>query len=671
MKKIAKKPKRIGGPRLSGARLSVEMLEDRNLMSVWGMAWPSATLTASFAPDGTDVDGSASALFQNLGASQASTWQVEILKALQTWAVNTNINIALVPDGGQALGTTGLTQGDARFGDIRVASQLMGTAPLTEQHLAIGSPYSPLAGTRAGDIIFNSAQPIGVGGTYDLFTVALHEAGHVFGFADDLTDQTSANYYGYLGVRSSLSANDISMLQSLYGARSADAYDAVALNESLATATLVSQPNIAGDITTAGDVDTYQYVVPDYAGSTITVTVQTAGVSLLSARLSVYDANQQLIATVAEADALSGDVSIVLQNAVPGAVYYFKVEGAQSNVFGIGAYRLKIDSGAVSQSEIAAIDLLLNASVATAGTSGSTLATAVALDQPTYSVDAAFNYAVNATLGAPTDTHLYSIVTPTGIVPQALLFTVTTNQAGGLNPKLTIYDANGQPVAAQVLSNDQGSFVVQVVGPTAGATYYVQVSPDAAIGGSAAAGTYVLGVSFRDTAIVLDALGAGTLSGTNNAQVLSLQSTEFQLYHFVLSIDTGAANANVAVRMNLYDENNQVILTLDVRDGETVSANVALNRATYYARFFSATSDGSALPNVSFQLAGVDLTDPMDPIPIDPSDPTLPPPPPPSLIVGVPETPPLLPPLDPTSNPWTPTTTTVTTTTDTTTTTLI
>jgi len=246
-----------------------------------------------------------------------------------------------------------------------------------------------------------------------------------------------------------------------------------------------------------------------------------------------------------------------------------------------------------------------------------------------------------------------------------LLFTVSTGQTSGLNPKLTVYDANGQPVAAQVLSNDQGSFVVQIIGPIAGATYYVEVKADAAIGGSAVAGSYVLGVSFRDVAIVLDTLSAGTLSDLNNGQVLSLQSTEFQLYHFVLSINTGAATTNVAVRMNLYDENNQIILTLDVRDGETVSANVALNQATYYARFFSATSDGSAIPSVSFQLTGVDLTDPMDPVPVDPTDPTLPPPPPPpALIVGVPETPPLLPPLDPTSNPWLPpTTTTVATTT--------
>ena len=44
------------------------------------------------------------------------------LRAFQTWAVQGNINISMSPDGGQALGSDGPTQGDARFGDIRLAA---------------------------------------------------------------------------------------------------------------------------------------------------------------------------------------------------------------------------------------------------------------------------------------------------------------------------------------------------------------------------------------------------------------------------------------------------------------------------------------------------------------------------------------------------------------------
>src|SRR5438309_11687434 len=103
-------------------RLTVETLESRNLMTVWGMAWANAEqLTVSFVPDGTDVDGHQSTLFQTLDA-QAPSWQSDVLRGLQTWAVNANINLKVVPDGGQPIGTPGLLQGDPRFGDIRIAA---------------------------------------------------------------------------------------------------------------------------------------------------------------------------------------------------------------------------------------------------------------------------------------------------------------------------------------------------------------------------------------------------------------------------------------------------------------------------------------------------------------------------------------------------------------------
>ena len=88
-------------------RLTVETLESRNLMTVWGMAWANADeLTVSFVPDGTDVDGHQSTLFQTFGAPEtAATWQADILRGLQTWAVHANINLRVVPDSGDPLGT--------------------------------------------------------------------------------------------------------------------------------------------------------------------------------------------------------------------------------------------------------------------------------------------------------------------------------------------------------------------------------------------------------------------------------------------------------------------------------------------------------------------------------------------------------------------------------------
>jgi Matrixin len=633
-------------------RLTFEQLEDRNLMSVWGAAWPNAGhVTASFVPDGTTVDTYSSALFQGVG-SQVSTstkaWQMEILRALQTWAVNANINIGLVPDGGQALGTSGPSQGDARFGDIRLAARPMGTSLL-----ALGSPYDPTAGTRAGDIVFNSSQPFSIGGQSapDLFTTALHEAGHSFGFADQNTDPTSVEYNTYTGPRTGLSAGDVSALQALYGARTPDRYEGATGDNSFATAAVMKLPNIAADITTAGDVDYYKFVIPSYADKTVTIKVQTSGLSLLTPRLSVYNASQQLVATSAAADPLSGDVSITLSNVKRGAVFYFKVEGARSDVFGIGGYRLKVNSGAVSQAAIAAIDILLNGTnlgPSYFGSSNDTLSTATKLDQAVFGLDPRFDYSVNAKLDATSGVDFFKITTP-ATAPGALVFTVTDGTGSSLNPQLTVYDANGNELDAQILSNDSSSYVVQVLNPGANTRYYVQVTPDAFAASNQLTGTYLLGANFRTQAIVLETLVDDTLSATDTVDTYSLQSSQVQLFHFVLSVDTGGAAPGIAVRMQLFDQNGVLVLTLDCHDGETISANVSLNQATYTARFCGASQSGAPICDTTYQLLGVSLSDPLDPTP---TDPTLPPPPDPTVVTNPVVPPPTLPPVSP---PWTPT----------------
>ena len=50
---------------------------------------------------------------------------------------------------------------------------------------------------------------------------------------------------------------------------------------------------------------------------------------------------------------------------------------------------------------------------------------------------------------------------------------------------------------AQVLANDRGSYVVQVLGTTPGATYYLRVSPDVFAGADHLTGDYLLGINFQ------------------------------------------------------------------------------------------------------------------------------------------------------------------------------
>ena len=113
---------------MNSLHLSVCQLEDRSTPATFGVPWGNTgRVTVSFVPDGTAVNGAGSTLFQMFQQAgiPAATGQGEILKALQTWAARTPANLVLVADQGQALGVSGATQGDTRFGDIRIAARPM------------------------------------------------------------------------------------------------------------------------------------------------------------------------------------------------------------------------------------------------------------------------------------------------------------------------------------------------------------------------------------------------------------------------------------------------------------------------------------------------------------------------------------------------------------------
>src|SRR5947209_19571244 len=98
-------------------RLNLERLEDRWTPATSGVTWPDGShLTLSFVPDGTQVGNYTSNLFATLNrVAPTAAWQRAILAAFQAWAAPVNLNVGVVADGGQPLGTGGAVQGDARF----------------------------------------------------------------------------------------------------------------------------------------------------------------------------------------------------------------------------------------------------------------------------------------------------------------------------------------------------------------------------------------------------------------------------------------------------------------------------------------------------------------------------------------------------------------------------
>ncbi len=141
----------------------------------------------SLAPDGTTAAGQPSQLFSALDAQMPrETWQNVLRRAAQTWRTLPTLMSAWWADQGQAFGTSGPTQGDRRFGDIRI-----GGLPMAASELAVSTPpATAVSGTFAGDIFINTAvnyTPL------TLYAVALHEFGHAFGL-DHSTDPASVMF---------------------------------------------------------------------------------------------------------------------------------------------------------------------------------------------------------------------------------------------------------------------------------------------------------------------------------------------------------------------------------------------------------------------------------------------------------------------------------------------
>src|SRR5262245_15482716 len=250
-------------------RLALEWLEDRLVPVNWGNPWPAADqLTVSFVPDGTAGGGQLTNLFQSLNQQFPSgSWRLEILRALQTWAVQANLNLGVVADGGQDLGIAGQPQGDPRFGDLRISAQ-----PFTDEVYALSVPFDPLAGTWSGDIRINSNIPFtGSEDAVDLFTAMLQEAGHAFGLSNS-DDPTSVMFESYEGARTGLGAEDVARIQALYGARLPDGYEGADGNDTFATASPLTRTSTPegvvswrvpqADMMTTGDVDLYRFQTP-------------------------------------------------------------------------------------------------------------------------------------------------------------------------------------------------------------------------------------------------------------------------------------------------------------------------------------------------------------------------------------------------------------------------
>ncbi len=498
-------------------RPSLEVLEDRRLMTIAGLPWADPQhLTLSFIPDGTLVGGVPSTLFKTLNAEMpTATWETDILRAFQSWADLGNINISLVSDNGQSPGQPGPLQGNPGFGDIRIGAQ-----PLSNDKLAMSSPFDTLGGEWSGVVTLNSRAAFGDGpqAAENLFTAALHEAGVVLGLAETPNDPSSVMYTIDTGPRTGPSAGDAAALQALYGPRQigATGHTTLATASPLGFATATSAltgttPALSGDIGSLTDTNVYS-VSPTTSGA-FAVDLRASGISLLTAAVTVVNASGQTVASASAPNPFDNNLALNVPNARDGAVYYVKVRSARADVFGIGSYRISAGQANAAAQAVSATAPADGLSIT--GLSNLTAGQAITLTPQTHGTDARWPYLVHASLPNPGATQYFSIqagAARTG----ALIVSVWGSATGAAGPQVVVLDGHNSPVATQVLAQDSASETIEVLAPVPGARYVIAVSSTSSASFFQSLGGYTLAATFHAAPVALDPFASGTLNASQS-----------------------------------------------------------------------------------------------------------------------------------------------------------
>lgn len=583
--------KRAAAVRRRGLRF--EQLEQRRLLATFNVPWPTDRLTVSFAPDGTLTHQGPSQLESKLTGEVGAAWRDEVLRAFQTWSAPANVDFALVSDDGADFGALGQMVDDPRFGDVRI-----GAAPLGDDVVAISIPYSQLAGTWSGDILLNSNYPFTVGdevGKFNLFTVMLHEVGHVLGHQRALADE------GYDGPLTGLAATEEAFVLDLYDPRSNDSYEREVRNDRPATATPLQAPDrrarligANASIADATDVDYYEFTPT--SDKDITIRLRTVGWSLLVPRLTILDENGKVL-RVKEATGHQ-NVLVTLEDVEVGETIRVRVGAAARTHYSSGGYRLELIRDRVKPRRD---DLDFDELEA------STLATAFDLETDTH----------RAELSDSEDADFFHVLTPPeASTAGAMVVTVRSgsDEDESWDPLVRVYDAQGMLVTANVLRTQAGEYAVEVANPAPLVEYYLEVlasRPDS-IDDDA---VYTLSLQYSQAPTPQHTFVADAVSAARPVVFRTLDIHTTELFYFRLSASGGESSR--AVRMSILDATATVVESIEVAPGAVHTLLTTLERGTYQVVFQAIGAQAAAAQPTRFELSGDWLSDPIGPRPID------------------------------------------------------
>jgi hypothetical protein len=628
----------------SRTRLTLETLEARDVPAAFGIGWANPTnLTLSFPADGTAIAGQSSRLHDALDGQGLTDWQRTILTAFQTWAAHANLDFGIRLDEGHAFGTAGLEQGDPRFGDIRI-----GGHDMSDEVLAVAVPPDPsFSGTWAGDILFNTSYTFD-GSPYSLMAVALHEAGHSLGLGNS-TNPGSVMFSTYNTTRTTLSVEDITRLQALYGPRRADSLEGATNNNVRTRAAALPQPLAYqgetplvafGDLHRLGDVDFYQFTVPndgddddddddDDDGGDVTIRLQTAGRSLMMPRLTVLDALGREVASESSTSLLGDTLEITLTGLPSGQRYFVRVDSAATDAFGVGRYGLSLRYDQLSSVSNTLIDQLIRSPYTTLNATqidaffraggdlllnaeeGANDRLASAQWLPPIAGSQRARYGAIGSLAKETDVDIYRIVAPAG--RSVLTVNVWTADDTGFLPRVRVLNAAGVVQPTRVLVAGNGAATVQLANAVAGRAYFIEVTLDP--GATQDKGNYLFSAQFGTRSVGLSTFAVGSLDSTTREESSRLYVAQAQLFHFLLSADS--TDSGSSVHLVIENEAGDTVQMLTARSGASSSGgSILLVPGSYTVRFEVDNPNGAV---TSYRLAGAVLSNPIGPTLNDPT----------------------------------------------------
>ena len=588
-------------------KMQLEALEGRCLPSTSSLIWSNAdNLTLSFAPDGTDILGRPSTLFSHLQGTPTQDWQLDVLRAFQTWAVHTNINVGLVEDDGSPFGINGSVQSDSRFGDIR-----LGSVEQSEDVLAVTALPDLFSGTWTGDVFLNSVVDYA---RADLYPIILHEAGHAFGL-EHHEDEQSALFHALTDHTATLTDEDVASIQSLYGTRQNDEWEGRSGNELLSSATKLTKTikdapgtkrlEARGDISTRNDTDVYCVKIPTNTEST-RVQLELAGVSLLQAKLTVLDSSGQVVTTLESDGSFRQDLQVDITPT--DDKYFIRVESAATDVFGIGSYRLNITHQSSRDSSS-------NPDSGSDGSDGREFHQSTDAIIPLRSLIRdryRTAYRTSFQLSETVPNRSFQVKAPNSLVGDTptMVFTVQTQHGDNSLPQIDLFDEFGVALEYETLISGNGTITVQLHDILPSQLVVIRVS-----------GTdvpenqeFALSVRSHQEAVELATLAEDITE--NSVQSHSLTLSQNQLLYTLLHAPA-TENADTVLRLQVVDGNGTVVSTQTIRTGEYGSGNVFLPAGEYELRLDAIDDEGNAVSGIAYELRGKKLTLPIGPSPED------------------------------------------------------